>query len=145
MLFLSVQAIRFPRLRDFILSHSKRDYQDQEQSAAWYVACCGRQHRGVVSMETSRARSTSWCSVPRLRTMCSLETLDTFKRDRLGWLRGLGRLSAGWRCILHCVFFERWFLDLEELQTHHIWQFLVTFQRCRVTNIRVIGGIEKAR
>ena len=71
-------------------------------------------------MWTSRARSTSWCSVPRLRTMRSLETLDTLKRDRFGWRRGLGRLSAGWRCILHCVLFGRWFLDIEELQTHHI-------------------------
>ena len=32
---------------------------------------------------------------------------------------------------------ERWYLDIDELQTHHIRQFLVTFKRCRVTNIRV--------
>ena len=33
---------------------------------------------------------------------------------------------------------ERLFLDFEQLQTHHFRQFLVTFKRCRVTNIRVI-------
>ena len=38
---------------------------------------------------------------------------------------------------IHCVLFERWFLDIEQLQTHPLRQFLVTFQRCRVTNIRV--------
>ena len=30
-------------------------------------------------------------------------------------------------------------LGIEQLQTHHIRQFLVTFQRCRVTNIREPG------
>ena len=33
------QSIRFPRLRGFNLSQAKRRCQDQEQSAAWYVAC----------------------------------------------------------------------------------------------------------
>ena len=33
------------------------------------------------------------------------------------------------RHIIHCVLFERWFLDIERLQTHHFRQFLVTFQR----------------
>ena len=41
------------------------------------------------------------------------------------------------RHIIHCVLFERWFLDIEQLQTHPLRQFLVTVQRCRVTNIRV--------
>ena len=33
------KSIRFPRLRDFNLSCSKRRYQVPEQSAAWYAAC----------------------------------------------------------------------------------------------------------
>ena len=37
------KSIRFLRLRDSNLSHSKRRYQDQEQSAAWY-APCGTHH-----------------------------------------------------------------------------------------------------
>ena len=32
-----VMPVAFPR--GFNFSHSKRCYQDQEQSAAWYVAC----------------------------------------------------------------------------------------------------------
>ena len=39
--------------------------------------------------------------------------------------------------VITSVLFVRWFLDIEQLQTHHIRQFLVTFKRCRVTNIRV--------
>ena len=39
--------------------------------------------------------------------------------------------------IITSVLFVRCFLDVEQLQTHHIRQFLVTFQRCRVTNIRI--------
>ena len=39
------------------------------------------------------------------------------------------------RGLLLCL--ERWYLDTDGLQTHHIWQFLVTLKRCRVTNIRV--------
>ena len=35
------------------------------------------------------------------------------------------------------VLFVRWFLDFEQLQTRHIRQFLITFQRRRVTNIRI--------
>ena len=35
------------------------------------------------------------------------------------------------------VLFVRRFLDIEQLQTHHIRQFLITFQRCRVTNNRI--------
>ena len=33
------KSIRFARLSDSNLSHSKRHCQDQEQSAAWYAAC----------------------------------------------------------------------------------------------------------
>ena len=33
------KSIRFLGLRDSNLSHSKRRYQDQEQSAAWHAAC----------------------------------------------------------------------------------------------------------
>ena len=49
------------------------------------------------------------------------------------------RASPGLAWYVTCcgVLFERWYLDIEELQTHHIRQFLVTFKRCRVTNIRV--------
>ena len=35
------------------------------------------------------------------------------------------------------VLFVRRFLGFEQLQTRHIRQFLITFQRCRVTNIRI--------
>ena len=45
--------------------------------------------------------------------------------------------GLAWYVSCCCVLFERWYLDIEELQTHHIRQFLVTFQRCRVTNIRI--------
>ena len=31
--------------------------------------------------------------------------------------------------------FERWFFDIEQLQSHPLRQFLVTYQRCRVTNM----------
>ena len=34
------KSFRFPRLRGFNLSQSKRRCQDHEQSAQWYVACC---------------------------------------------------------------------------------------------------------
>ena len=34
-----LKSIQFPRLRGFSLSCSKRHYQVQEQSAAWYAAC----------------------------------------------------------------------------------------------------------
>ena len=37
----------------------------------------------------------------------------------------------------HGVLFERGFLDVVQLQTHALRQFLVTFERCPVTNIRV--------
>ena len=50
------------------------------------------------------------------------------------------RTSPGARVVcdlLLLVLFERWYLDFEELQTHHIWQFILTYKRCRVTNIRV--------
>ena len=49
------------------------------------------------------------------------------------------RASPGARVVCDCygVLFERWYLDIEELQTHHIWQIIFTYKRCRVTNIRV--------
>ena len=46
--------------------------------------------------------------------------------------------GLAWYVTCCCVFlFERWYLDIEELQTHHIWQIILTYKRCRVTNIRV--------
>ena len=42
------------------------------------------------------------------------------------------------------VLFERWYLDIEELQTHHTQQFLVMLQRRHVTNIRFgLGQLRK--
>ena len=43
-----------------------------------------------------------------------------------------------WMFILTtCCLFVRWFLDFEQLQTRLLRQSLITFQRCRVNNIRV--------
>ena len=33
--------------------------------------------------------------------------------------------GLAWYVACCCVLFERWYLDIEELQTHHIRQFLV--------------------
>ena len=45
--------------------------------------------------------------------------------------------GLAWYVTCCCVLFERWYLDFEELQTHHIRQFILTYKRSRVTNIRV--------
>ena len=51
----TTKCIRFPTLRVFILSHSMRRCQGQEQNAAWYVAC--RESRLVISDALIRQRN----------------------------------------------------------------------------------------
>ena len=60
-------------------------------------------------------------------------SLRGFNLSHCGVVRGL------WNAVLRRAECEeeRLFLDFEQLQTHHFRQFLVTFKRCRVTNIRV--------
>ena len=62
------KSIRFPRLRDFNLSYSKRRYQDQKQSAAWYAAC------GTAF--SNKPRHQTLGSVLRISSLISCETLD---------------------------------------------------------------------
>ena len=62
------KCIRFPRLRDSNLSYSKRRYQDQEQSAAWYAAC-GTAFSNKPSHQTLG-------SVLRISSLVPCETLD---------------------------------------------------------------------
>ena len=59
-------------------------------------------------------------------------TLEFFVLARCRWFE-----EDVWKHIITSVLFVRWFLDIEQLQSHHVRQFLVTFIRCRVTNNRV--------
>ena len=71
---------------------------------------------------------------------CKAQSRVLFK-DCFVFLVGHGVIADGFRPILvsrlKALSGDGWFLDIEQLQTHPSRQFLVTFQRCRVTNIRV--------
>ena len=81
-----MKSIRFPRLRDFNLSCSKRRYQVQEQSAAWYAAC-----------------ATAFSNKPSHQTLGSvLRNSYLTPCVTLSWLGVVG-LKRTWRsCLMVC-------------------------------------------
>ena len=50
-----------------------------------------------------------------------------------------------WYVACCCVLFERWYMDIENLQTHHIRQFLVKSNGVASPTTALVGGIKTAR